>query len=199
MKTSALLIAITGLITTSFVASAMISTMGSPVVNPANGHTYYLLSPDSWSNSEAFAQTLGGDLVTINNSAENQWILNTFFPLVHVPGDPALWIGLYDPTMDSGGGTHASNFVWADGESATFRNWYLGQPDNGDGGEYWTAMRSPFDPIPGTWNDLPNSGGGAAGNVCGVVEVVPEPQAYACLWVGLGALIISRRKFFATK
>ena len=200
MKTFSLLIATTGLIMTSFVTHATIFTMGSPAVNPANGHTYYLLSADTWNNSEAFAQTLGGNLVTINDAAENQWVFNTFFPMISISGDPALWIGLSDPTLNDGSGSqHAADFVWADGESATYRNWVSGEPNNAGGVEYYAAMRSPFDTLPGTWNDLSNTGGGAAGNVFGVVEVVPEPQAYACLLLGVGTFIISRRKAVATR
>jgi len=192
--------AITGLITTSFMARATIFTMGSPVVNPANGHTYYLLSSGSWSDSEAYAQTLGGNLVTINDAAENQWVFNTFFPLINISGDPGLWIGLYDPVLNDGSGAqHAADFVWADSESATYRNWYSGEPNNAGGAEYYAAMRSPLDPLPGTWNDLSNTGGGGAGNIFGVVEVVPEPQAYACLLVGVGVFVVSRRKLAATR
>ena len=43
------------------------SVLSSPIVNPANGHIYYLLSQDDWTNSEAFSQTLGGHLATIND------------------------------------------------------------------------------------------------------------------------------------
>lgn len=200
MKAFTLLIAITGLITTSVMSRAAIYTVGSPIVNPDNGYTYYLLSPGSWSDSEAYAQTLGGNLVTISDSAENQWIFNTFFPLVNVPGDPALWIGLYDPVLNDGSGAqHAADFVWADGEPVTYTDWYAGEPNNSGGIEYYTAMRSPLDPNPGTWNDLSDSGGGAAGNVCGVVEVVPEPRAYTFLLVSAALFIVSRRKPLVTE
>jgi hypothetical protein len=200
MKIFSKLLVFTGIITTSFVSQAAIFTMGSAVVNPANGHTYYLLSAGTWSDSEAYAQTLGGNLATVRNSDENQWIFNTFFPLINISGDKGLWIGLYDPVPNDGSGAqHAADFVWVDGESATYRNWYSGEPNNTGGVEYYAAMRSPLDPLPGTWNDLSNTGGGAAGTIYGVVEVVPEPQTYACLLVGVGAFIVSRRKPAATR
>ena len=43
-----------------------------------NGHRYYFLSNDTWAASEAFALTLGGHLVTIDDAAENAFVENTF-------------------------------------------------------------------------------------------------------------------------
>ena len=202
MKTFSLLLAVTGLIATSFVSQATIFTMGSPVVNPANGHTYYLLSTGSWSDSEAFAQTLGGNLTTINDSAENQWVYSTFTSLatsLTSQSDPELWIGFYDPvTNDGNGAQHAADFVWVDGEPVTYTAWKTGQPDNSAGVEYYTQISGPLDFQNSQWNDLMNSGGGAAGFIYGVVEVVPEPQSYAFLLVCVGAFIMSRRKPLVT-
>ncbi len=204
MKTFYQLLAITGLVTTSFVSQAAIYTLGSPVVNPANGDTYYLLSAGSWSDSEAFAQTLGGNLVTINNAAENQWVFNTFSALATTltgNSDPSLWIGLYDPVLNDGSGAqHAADFVWADGEPVTDTDWYPGEPNNAGGVEYYASMRGPQDASPlASWNDLSNTGGGDAGGIYGVVEVVPEPQVYACFLVCVGVFMITRRKLLATR
>ena len=44
--------------------------LSGEVVNPANGNSYYLLTQDTWTASEAFAVTLGGHLVTIDHAAE---------------------------------------------------------------------------------------------------------------------------------
>ena len=52
--------------------------LSGPAINPGPGHTYYLLTQNTWTASEAEAVTLGGHLVTINDSAENDWVLNTF-------------------------------------------------------------------------------------------------------------------------
>jgi len=51
--------------------------LAGPVVNPANGHTYYLLSQSSWSDAEAEAVNLGGHLATIRNAGEQQWVFST--------------------------------------------------------------------------------------------------------------------------
>ena len=43
-------------------------------VNPANNHTYHLLSASDWENSASFARSLGGFLTTVDDEAENTWL-----------------------------------------------------------------------------------------------------------------------------
>ena len=118
------------------VPGARAAVWGGPLTNAANGHTYYLLSPNNWTDSEAEARGLGGHLVTINDAAENQWVLNTFFPLTANFGpDASLWIGLNDAANEG-------QFVWASGEPVTFTYWYPGEPNN-LGGENYAAIRNP--------------------------------------------------------
>jgi len=147
---------------------------------------------------------MGGNLVTINDAAENSFVYNTF------SGGQTrnLWIGLYDPTQDGQGGSHASNFVWADGEPVGYTNWSLGEPTNaGPNGipEYYVQMwgnaadisQFPSVRTPGTWNDiidsgiypnLPNSVSGAFG----VVEIIPEPASLSLLAVGVMGLLTKK-------
>jgi Lectin C-type domain len=92
-----------------------------PFVNPANGHTYYRLTPSTWTAAEDEAVKLGGHLVTINDAEENKWVSDIF-------GDPkqwGLWIGLNDVVSEG-------QFVWSSGEIAGYRNWSptYAQPDN---------------------------------------------------------------------
>src|SRR5262245_59615233 len=68
-------------------ASTSGAIVSGPIVNPANGHEYYLLAPGSWATAEAAAVALGGHLATINDAAENNWVLSTFLDR----GDA--WIG----------------------------------------------------------------------------------------------------------
>src|SRR5262245_19715924 len=50
------------------------SVAAGPIVNPANGHSYLLLSPSTWTAAEAESVSLGGSLATIDDAAENQWV-----------------------------------------------------------------------------------------------------------------------------
>jgi hypothetical protein len=153
--------------------NAAVTVWAGPIKNPANGHTYYLLSNATWNDSEAKAISLGGHLATINDAAENQWVYDTFDPLLPGCGD-TLWIGFNDAGQEG-------NFVWASGQPVTYTNWEAGQPDNAHGGEdfahIWTQYDLPQLPADqGEWNDAADIGSGV-GRPCGVVEVGTSPKA----------------------
>ena len=95
----------------SIPAAAMAGIAAGPVVNPANGHTYYKLTPNSWTGAEAEAVTMGGHLVTINDDAENTWVWTTFAP-------GPIWIGLNDAVQEN-------SFRWASGEVPGYFNWWV--------------------------------------------------------------------------
>ena len=141
--------------------------VAGPIVNPANGHQYYLLSPTTWTASEAEAITLGGHLVTINNAAENQFIVDTFILNGHV-SDP-LWIGFSDQMTEGA-------FVWASGQAVGYTNWQPFEPNDYEGEDY-SAINWHFgmgeSTDHGVWNDTPDGGRGPYAPFHGVVEVVP--------------------------
>jgi lectin-like protein len=150
------------------------TVLSGPMTNPANGHVYYLLDTASWTDSEAEALTLGGHLVTINNAAENDWVFDTFVPLLPTDVFATLWIGLNDAAQEG-------TFVWVSGEPVTFTNWSTNQPDNARGTEdyahVWTQFNLPQAPAEWRkWNDAANDGFGV-GTPYGVVEVANAPDA----------------------
>jgi hypothetical protein len=168
--------------------------LDGPIVDPANGHEFYLLNTETWTASESEAQSLGGNLATITNEAENAWVYSTFGAEAEsLNGD--LWIGLYDPTPNDGS-NHAADFVWVSGSTASYRNWNAAEPDNEAkyGGEYYGDMTgfSHNGQVPDEWNDKNNAGSNK--QAFGVVEVaVPEPVTLSGVMVA-GAALLSRRR-----
>lgn len=141
--------------------------LAGPVLNPANGHVYYLLSEDAWPASEARAQALGGHLVTINDAFENQFVFDTFGPVAlaqPASGSKSLWLGYND--VESEG-----FFTWSSGEAPGFTNWTFGQPQGFAANEDFAGMALNLF-TPGEWHDI--LGENAGGDVTyGVVEVMP--------------------------
>src|SRR6185295_10705271 len=90
-----------------------------PVINPTNGHTYYLLNYMNWPDAEQYAVGLGGHLATINDAAENQWIFDTFSG--YEGGKRAMWIGLNDSASEG-------TWTWVSSAPVTYLNWSPGEP-----------------------------------------------------------------------
>src|SRR5215472_67140 len=151
---------------TSLGLSAHAGILAGPVANPTNGHIYYLLSQNTWSNAEAEAVSLGGHLATVRNQAENAWIFQTFSSY----GGEAriLWIGLSDRDKKF-------HFTWSSGESASYTAWAEGEPNNAGRGEDFVAIYFyPFHNQRGKWNDFGDRNLSPRGlPMNGVMEIVP--------------------------
>lgn len=102
-------------------SSSLTAQVGPGVVNPANGHTYFLSTNRLMIGpAQALATSLGGHLVAINDAAEDAWIAANFG---NVPAT-YLWIGLQRP----GAGLPFSQ--WDSGEPLTYTNWCSGEPNS---------------------------------------------------------------------
>ncbi len=101
---------------------------------------------------------MGGNLVTINDAAENQFLVNAF------GGSELFWIGLNDVAQEG-------VFKWINGEPVTYTNWNSGEPNNYGNEDYvhfnWGSS--------GRWNDIPNSGYGGLHR--GIIEVLNGTSA----------------------
>jgi hypothetical protein len=147
--------------------------------------------------------TLGGNLTTVNDAAENAWLLSTFQAsaiAARAAAHPesgllAMWIGLND--IDAEG-----TYTWVGGGTSSYRNWEEGEPAGGvydedvvgmlatnaigPGGENWSA---------GKWHDVLLDFDFDDVASYGIVEVngiVPAPGVMALL--GAAGLVGSRRR-----
>ena len=154
-------------------------------VNPANNHTYYLLSASSWTEAAEVARSLDGFLVTVDDAEEDQWLYDTFAnnesEIRH------LWIGLNDEN-DEG------DYRWHDGTPFIYRNWGDGQPGDGDDEDYVHITGTNMGSIePASWNDLEDDP--QYFPVFGVVEV-GEGADYALRFDGDDDHIMVEDKIF---
>ena len=145
-------------------------------VYAGNGRSYHFLEPSNWSTAQAAAVLLGGNLVTVNDQAEQDWLQQTF----HNWGGQArsFWLGYNDAETEG-------TWVWASGESPGYTNW-TNPPNNGNDYEHYAHFRS--DIADGTWNDLighPKEGF-FYGEVHGVVETLAYDPGIFCVGDGSG-------------
>ena len=116
-----------------------------------NDSEYQLTSPGlTWLEAQAEAESLGGNLVSINDAAEQQWIVDNL--AISAPR----WIGFSDRNTEG-------QFEWSDGSTVDYTNWRVNQPDDSGSGEDYGVISSRSD---GGWNDV-----GDSGRYRGIVEI----------------------------
>ncbi|MEO1393970.1 MAG: DUF4347 domain-containing protein [Cyanobacteria bacterium J06634_5] len=92
------------------------------------GNQYVLTrGAKTWEQAQAEAESLGGNLVSINAAAEETWLKQTF------GSTEGFWIGLNDTAVEG-------QFEWASGEALTYTNWAPGEPNNGQGNQDYGWM-----------------------------------------------------------
>lgn len=177
VRTAIVGVTIWPLLATAAKATAILTS----ALNPANGHTYYLIGDDpqagkgiSWTDAEAFAITLGGHLTTVRSAEENTWIQQTF------PQYPFLWIGLSDQRSEGA-------YEWADGEPTSYLNWYSGEPNNYGGNEDFVEMYNFWG---GGWNDNGNIAVDSSRWGFAAVAEVPEPSSICLAVLALLSLVL---------
>ena len=94
---------------------------GQWVLNPANNHSYKRIHCESWDDAQAKAVAEGAHLVSINDAAEQQWLVSIF-------GTAPCWIGLTDLVKEGEWG-------WTNGEPLTYINWAFRKLIDADRGE----------------------------------------------------------------
>ena len=91
-----------------------------------NGHTYLFSQFGTWHEAQAEARRLGGNLVTLNDAAEEDWLQNRFGT------EKQYWTGFTDGNVEG-------QWEWVSGEAVTYTNWEW-QPDNGGGVQHYGVM-----------------------------------------------------------
>lgn len=145
-----------------------------------NGTSAYTLVSGSWTESQAQAVAMGGNLATVNSAEENDFLWTTIAKPNLATSSFGIWIGLNDAAEEG-------TWVWASGESVTYTNWAGGQPDNWineDWVHFWGNTE-------GAWNDLRDTS--VDGVNLGIVELgLSEPGLFAgttgddTIWGGTG-------------
>ena len=151
------------------------SGYAAPIYNQSTGHMYDIIFGD-WVTAENNAIALGGHLVTINDQAEQDWLIDTF------GSNTFYWIGLNDIVSDN-------HYEWTSGEPVTFTNWEREDDHNSD----------KFD-----WISMNYGGAGKWNYFClncasfGIAEwqtnSVPEPATLILIGTGLTALAAWRTR-----
>ncbi|NP_001188329.1 lectin isoform X1 [Danio rerio] len=100
----------------------------------------YFSVPVNWVTAERNCQLLGGNLVSVQNGMENDFLLSL------IPNSERFFIGGYD-------GEDEENWFWSEGSSFGYTNWCSGEPNNMNTEHCleinWTSDRC--------WNNLPCS------------------------------------------
>ena len=194
-----------------------------PIYDSYSNANLFITSRETWVQAESDAVSIGGHLVTVHSTAENQFLVTNVLLDYSGSGGPDIsavpvWLGYYDPTgaaVDDGpGGTgsqHAANFVWVDGSNSPYTNWnvnppYPNEPNDSPPGEYYAEINWHYAAgigPQGTWNDDPVTGSIGAlnpynpasyGPDFGIAAVpIPEPSSIALAVFGLVGFILLAR------
>lgn len=184
------------------------TTKGAVILDTASfgGSTYHLVGGDAtgaginWTDAQAFAGTIGGNLATVDDALEDAFIFSTWGASQFGSNNAvhSLWIGLTDQGVEG-------TFQWIEGGAVSYTNWSTNEPSNLGAGEDYVAIygaSTAFQNTDSLWNNFfdVSSGviNGPAHPFYGVVEVdnqvVPEPSTAALFFIALGAFSIIRKR-----
>ncbi len=142
------------------IRSALTSAGNVELLGMNNTCSLYFINPQFMSGpqAQAYAQTFGANLISVQSAAENADLLQALSNQGYA--GQVIWIGFTDAALEG-------TFVWYDSAPVTYSNWAPGEPNNAGGNENCTQIYPD-----GTWNDLNCNGY----NSLSVIEVNLCPQ-----------------------
>jgi len=109
------------------------------VYNSTNGHYYERIDNQmTWSEAKTYCQSKGGYLATITSQDENDFI----YQFIYQNSDDIYWLGGTDENTEG-------VWKWVTGETWSYTNWILGEPNNSGNEDHLTLGRYKDD----RWND----------------------------------------------
>lgn len=122
------------------------------IENAVNKHLYSVIDKAmSFDSAKAYCENLGGHLVTITSSDEQQFISNI---LKSNGGLGDYWIGATDSGQEG-------TWKWITNENFSYSNWNSGEPNNSGGNENYASINKDT----GYWKDVLNTTNGI-GIIC---------------------------------
>jgi hypothetical protein len=135
----------------------------------------------TWDEAYTAANAAGGYLATITSADERAAVSPGLVLLSHS------WIGGY---QTNGSGSVTAGWNWVTGETWSYTNWAVGEPNDGDGTENNAENHLVLPTGSSFWNDYPSTS--PRGYV--LETIVPEPATSALFAVGLAGLAGIRRR-----
>ena len=136
-----------------------------------NDHRYaFTMIRGDWDQVEAEAVSLGGHLLSLNSTEENNFITSTF------GFTEAFFIGLRQNLSSPNFSEPAGGFEWVNGDPVTFTNWHGpafggSEPNHAFGAGEDYAFMGYFQTPTGTWGDAKKAGFPETSNYRGIIEV----------------------------
>ena len=118
--------------------------------------------------AQAYAQTFGANLISVQSAAENADLVQALSNQGYASN--VVWIGYSDAVTEG-------SYVWYDGAPLSYSNWAPGEPNDAGGVEDCTQIYPD-----GSWNDLNCTGYNSLSvievNICPQVSVVNVPPTH---------------------